>query len=226
MVKFIARAVNYIFGGLLHKNKMTLCNTLDYLERPRNIDRNYADYIRLATLEMVSSQINDAGLPGNVAELGVYKGKFARYINQYHPLRKLYLMDTFEGFHEKDIATEREAKFSSGTQNFSNTSEAEVLQRMPHPQQCVIVKGFFPESAAGIDDEFVFVSLDTDLFDPIYNGLSWFYPRLVKGGYIFVHDFNNDAYKGAREAVVKFCNENNIGYVPLPDSGGSAIITK
>jgi O-methyltransferase len=70
------------------------------------------------------------------------------------------------------------------------------------------------------------VSIDTDLYDPIYNGLQYFYPRLVKGGYIFIHDYNNDAYLGAKKAVQQFCAENNISFVPLPDSCGSAIITK
>jgi O-methyltransferase len=70
------------------------------------------------------------------------------------------------------------------------------------------------------------VSLDADLYDPIYAGLSFFYPRLVKGGYILIHDFNNDNYKGARRAVEQFCSEQNVNFVPLPDSGGSAIISK
>ena len=97
---------------------------------------------------------------------------------------------------------------------------------MPYPAKCKIVKGFFPESAAGVNDDFVFVSLDADLYEPIYQGLRFFYPKLVKGGYIFIHDFNNDHYKGSRKAVEQFCEENEINYLPIPDSGGSAIVMK
>lgn len=57
-------------------------------------------------------------------------------------------------------------------------------------------------------------------------GLQFFYPKLVTGGYIFIHDFNNESYKGARQAVEKFCAEQNINYLPIPDLGGSAIIVK
>lgn len=78
---------------------------------------------------------------------------------------------------------------------------------MQHPEQCIIRKGYFPESAINTDDNFVLVSLDTDLFAPIYEGLNFFYPRLVKGGCIFIHDFNNDSYKGARKAVELFCKK-------------------
>ncbi len=222
----IAEVLNFLFGGILNTKKAHINFSLNYLERERKINRNYMDYIRLATLELVANEINSKKIDGAVAELGVYKGKFARYINQYFPERKLYLFDTFEGFDKTDIKTEQEHNFSSGAQDFSNTSVAEVLKRMPFPNQCIIKQGYFPESAKGLTETFVFVSLDTDLYEPIYNGLNYFYPQLMKGGYIFVHDYNNDAYKGARQAVEKFCAENGISKVPLPDSCGTAVICK
>jgi O-methyltransferase len=222
----LIKAFNFLFGPFFNAQKARINFSLNYLNRKRDYDRNYLDYIRLSTLELVSNQIEDAKLPGSVAELGVYKGKFARYINQYFPTRKLYLFDTFKGFDEADIKTEQSNNFSHGDQDFSNTSVKKVLEIMPHPNQCIIKEGFFPETAKGLEETFAFVSIDTDLYDPIYNGLQYFYPRLVKGGYIFIHDVNNDAYLGAKQAVVKFCTENNISFVPLPDSCGSAIITK
>jgi O-methyltransferase len=226
MIKQLAKGINYLAGSLLHKKNVFVSGSLEFLERKRNIERNYFDYVRLATLELASFEINKRSLPGSVAEVGVYKGKFARYINQYFPERKLYLFDTFEGFHKKDIDVEKEQKFSSGAQDFSDTSVESVLSLMPHRDKCIPVKGFFPESAKEVNEPFVFVSLDADLYTPIYNGLQFFYPKLVKGGYIFIHDFNNDQYKGARKAVEQFCEEESIHFVPIPDSGGSAVITK
>jgi O-methyltransferase len=136
------------------------------------------------------------------------------------------LFDTFNGFDDRDIKKEKDEKFSTGNQDFSDTSVQSVLSRMPHPEKCFPVIGFFPESAKDVNDEFVFVSLDADLYDPIYAGLCFFYPKLVSGGYIFIHDFNNDLYKGARKAVEQFCAEQKINFFPLPDSGGSAVICK
>ncbi len=222
----IAAAFNYLFGRILNNGSVRINSSLNYLARKRLIDRNYMDYIRLATLELIAAEINTADLTGAVAELGVYKGKFARYINQYFPSRKLYLFDTFEGFDKKDISTEVQRDFSSGEQDFSNTSVEEVLQRMPFRDVCIIKQGYFPASAAGLEEQFVFVSIDTDLYDPVYHGLNYFYPRLKKGGYIFVHDYNNDGYKGAREAVEKFCREQGVSKTPIPDSGGTVILAK
>lgn len=42
-----------------------------------------------------------------MAELGVYKGKFAVEINKLFPYKKLYLFDTFEGFFSQDIDIEK-----------------------------------------------------------------------------------------------------------------------
>lgn len=226
MIRTFAKGINYLLGKTLSKNKVFLGTSLDYLERERMLDKNYFDYVRLASLELVSYEIKRKKLVGNVAELGVYKGKFARYLNEYFPDRTLYLFDTFEGFDKRDVTKEQSKSYSTGAQDFSDTSVEAVLNLMPFKEKCKIVKGFFPESAAGMDDNFVFVSLDADLFDPLYNGLKFFYPRLVKGGYIFVHDFNNDAYKGSRQAVETFCKENEINFFPMPDSGGSAILMK
>ncbi len=226
MFKFLAKGANYLLGKNFQNNKIFVSSSLEYLNRTRQIDKNYFDYVRLASLELVSKEINSKNLKGNVAELGVYKGKFARYINLYFKERKLYLFDTFEGFDDRDVHVEKKEGFSSGSQNFEDTSIESVLNRMPHKENCIPVKGFFPESASNLHDEFVFVSLDADLYEPIYEGLKFFYPLLVPGGYIFIHDFNNDNYPGTRKAVERFCIENNISFVPIPDSAGSAIICK
>ena len=142
------------------------------------------------------------------------------------PDKKFYLFDTFEGFHQKDVLVEKQNSFSNGKQDFSDTSVELVLNKMKYPDNCVVKKGYFPESAIGVDDKFCFVSIDADLYEPIYNGLVFFYPKLTPGGYIFIHDFNNDNYKGSRKAVEQFCMEQKINSIPLPDSGGSAIIIK
>ncbi len=220
------QAINLLTGKFINRRHTYLTHSLNYLTRKRNINRNYLDYIRLSTLELAANEVIRKDIPGAVAEVGVYKGKFARFINLYFADRNLYLFDTFEGFDPKDISTDLNKGFSTGKQDFSETSVENVLSIMPYREKCIIKKGYFPETANGLEETFSFVSLDTDLFDPIYNGLVYFYPRLSKGGYIFIHDFNNDLYKGARSAVEKYCSENGINYLPLPDTCGTAVIVK
>jgi O-methyltransferase len=164
-------------------------------------------------------------LIGCVAELGVYKGDFAKRINRQFPERKLYLFDTFEGFDKRDVEIEKEFGAYARNNDFRNNNMALVMKKMKHTKNCIIKKGWFPETAENMEERFVFVSIDTDLFAPTYKGLKYFYERLEEGGYIFVHDYNGKLY-GAKEAVQKFSKEHNIPYVPLSDLCGSVVFSK
>lgn len=181
---------------------------------------------RIATLECVAREIRQRKIKGNVAEAGVYKGWFAKCINRMFADRKLYLIDTFEGFDERDTIVEVKKEFSKADQNWGDTSVEFVLSQMEYVDRCIVKKGFFPDVMQDVIDEFCFVSLDMDLYQPIYAGLEYFYPRLSKGGYIFVHDCRNEEYLGARKAVLDFCEKEAIGYVPLSDEWGTVVITK
>jgi O-methyltransferase len=214
------------FAKLLANRNLHLSKSLEFSSSFKQELAYNLDFVRYTTLELCANEIRTNKVKGNVAELGVYKGEFAKRLNQLFPDRKLYLFDTFEGFDEKDILTEKQRSFSSGDQDFSDTSIKLVLSKMKYQNNCIVKKGYFPASADGIEDTFCFVSLDADLYEPILSGLRFFYPKLENKGYIFVHDFNNDLYKGARKAIIEFCNENDIGYLPIPDTCGTAIITK
>ena len=182
---------------------------------------------RTAVLELMSREILRYRIGGATAELGVYRGDFAKLINHFLPDKKLYLFDTFEGFDKRDTNFDMKTGLRTRTpSDFSQTSEELVLSKMEHPENCIIRKGWFPETTEGIDDIFCFVSLDADLYQPILAGLKFFYPKLLHGGVIMIHDFNNSEYGGARKAVKEFCDENSIGYVCLHDSCGSAVIVK
>ena len=50
--------------------------------------------------------------------------------------------------------------------------------------------------------------------------------KIAHGGFIFVHDYNNAEYEGIRRAVHEFCEAENIGFVPISDAFGTAIIAK
>jgi len=215
-----------IISRVLSKWDIYIIKSLAYDTKEHTLLPINLDYVRHKTLELCSNEIYRYKIKGSVAELGVYKGDFASKINLAFPDRKLYLFDTFSGFDSRDTGEEKNKSYSSGDQDFSDTNINLVLKKMPYPEKCIIRKGYFPETAAGIEDSFCFVSLDADLFNPILAGLEFFYPKLEKGGYIFIHDFNNSDYKGVREAVMKFCKEKNIGYLPIPDGGGSIVITK
>lgn len=182
---------------------------------------------RLAMLRRVAEDIENKNIQGAVAELGVYKGNFAQYINEVFSDRKFYLFDTFSGFDERDVVYDKNMSLSDSCEGeYKNTDVQLVLEKMKFPENCIIRKGYFPLTSEGLDEKFVFVSMDVDLYLPIYEGLKYFYPRLETGGCIFIHDYNNPKYKGVKEAVQEYCNERKIPYISMCDYGGSVIVLK
>jgi len=186
-------------------------------------DRTYL--IRNRFLERFAEIVKIKKLKGNVVEGGVFEGNFAKKINAAFPTKSLYLFDTFEGFDERDIAVEKGDTHNRAKHFSAAISQEMLLSIMPYPERVVIRKGYFPETAEGIDDAFVFVNLDFDLFQPTLAGLKFFYPKMVQGGVILVHDYFQDSvipdkslsFQGVREAVEKYSMENNVMYIPIGD---------
>ena len=178
------------------------------------------DYVRLATLELLCRRL--AEVPGAAAELGVYRGFFARCINQLLPERKLYLFDSFEGFGEEAQASE---SFQAAHRN---TAIDKVLAIMPNPASVTVKPGFFPESLNGLEERFCLVSLDVDCSQTTLDGLRYFWPRLEKGGYLMIHDWGNPKLPGVAKALSDYEQEIciRIPAVPLCDVSGSIVICK
>ncbi len=141
--------------------------------------------VRVDFIRSLSAQFKKYGIKGSVAELGVFQGDFARFINKFFD-SKLYLMDTFSGFDDRDVQKEGTkgcVDFIDG--EFTDTSIELVKSKLPHPERVQFIKGYFPQSAAGRiqeNERFAFVNLDMDLEAPILAGLEYFYPRLTGGG--------------------------------------------
>lgn len=221
---------DFVVISIIHENlaKNRLVNQLN-VEPNKIIDWYFNDIfdVRVASMRLAAEEIYENKIIGNVAELGVYKGEFAKYINAEFIDKTIYLFDTFRGFDLRDVKVELENNYSSASEkDFNNDNIDLVLSKMMYRENCKVVEGYFPESASRIDDIFSFVSIDVDLFKPIYEGLKWFYPRMSKGGFIFVHDVNGLKFSGAKEAVKLFCEENKKMYVSLPDVSGTVIIRK
>lgn len=178
------------------------------------------DYARLATLELLCRRLAD--VPGAAAELGVYRGFFARCINALLPDRQMYLFDSFEGFAEETQAAE---SFQAAHRN---TAVHKVFSIMPHPEKITLKPGFFPESLEGLEERFCLVSLDVDFYQTTLDGLRYFWPRLEKGGYLLLHDWGNPKLPGVAAAVTRFEAEigATLSAVPLCDIGGTLVLCK
>lgn len=205
----------------------------------------YEDYTRYRTFELVADEIRKKYSPKElscfcVAEAGVYKGDFAWIINEKFHECEMFLYDTFEGFDENDMIDEVIHSFTEegrvkrhngwyGNQAVSPEQRIEAVKsKLKYMDKCHIRKGYFPNSAEQEKEKrWVFVSLDMDLYQPMKTGLFYFWPNMVEGGVIFVHDYNNKEFKGIKRAVSEAEQEfGRIYKIPVSDQGGTLILCK
>ena len=180
-----------------------------------------SDYVRLKSLEALCRRLE--GVAGAAAELGVYRGDFARWLNELLPDRELYLFDTFSGFDEKEAEGEAAGLVAA----HRNANAAGILARLPHPELARLRPGLFPRTALGLEGErFALVSLDADLEESTLLGLRWFYPRLSEGGFLLLHDWDNPRLPGVKRALSRFEKElgRRLAGVPLCDLCGTLVL--
>ena len=197
---------------------------------------NNLDYVRNRTLGLLADIVKrDISEEYAIAELGVFRGDFSARIQDEFPDKRIYLFDTFEGFEKNDRTHDIQSGFSKESThnkfNFASTSVSEVLNKMSNPDNVTICKGFFPESVTEEHKKIKWglVSLDVDLYKPTLEGLRFFYPSLVGGGYIMIHDYNSLCFTGVKKAVEDFEAEildKPLVKIPIPDHCGSLIIAK
>lgn len=202
-------------------------NTLD------NIDSYRYDYIRLREIELLIDEIKYKKIQGSIAEVGVYKGEISSLLNRLLPEKKIYLFDTFVGFTDELLSDNTAHEYTNSSffqsiEKFADTSENVILRKMLTPENCIICKGMFPQTALNIKEDFCFVSIDVDFFVSTLEALKYFYPKLLCGGYLFIHDYNDDELRGVKEAVYRYQDYINkeLHSVPLCDHSGTLVITK
>jgi hypothetical protein len=167
---------------------------------------------------------------GDYAELGTYKGTFAHFIFKYkNSAAKLYCFDTFEGFAKKDVEIEKdkinlEVKEGFFADTCLDKVRENILGKGNQSESLKLVKGYFPESFKGYENlKWRFVLLDADLYEPIKEGVKIFWPKIVNGGILMIHDYYG-SYSGTKKAADEYFEPLGIKPVPLGDKGGTGIV--
>jgi O-methyltransferase len=190
-------------------------------QRQRQMLVGTGDPVRYGTLLLTFEQIAREGIVGSLAECGVYRGRLSRFIHKMLPDRKLFLFDTFEGFDWRDSE-------SGEDDRFQDTTERAVLSNIGDAENVIIRKGYFPETAVGLEGEkFAFVMIDFDKYEPTLAALKFFYPLVTPGGFVFVHDYSSsESDRACSRALNEFLSNRPEKPILLPDGWGTALFRK
>lgn len=190
-----------------------------------NLVNNAGDLPRLYAISLNIKQVMAEGVPGDFAELGVYRGNsaavLAHYAREHH--RSVYLFDTFEGFEDSDLA----GIDANKSREFDDTS-LDLVRQNVGDDSVTYIKGYFP---ASITDNvaarrFAIVHLDCDLYEPTKAALEFFYPRLSPGGLLIMHDYSSLWWDGTKKAIDEYLVHIADNLILTPDKSGTAMIRK
>lgn len=164
-------------------------------------DNTLLDEDRLTRLRLYAELVAD--IPGNMAEVGSYRGGSAylladamRDARSHH---KLYVFDTFEG-----MPATQEIDFHQPG-DFSDTSMEHVEALLAEFGTAVSInKGIFPLVCPPAESKFSLVHLDCDIFTSVRDGLKFFWPRMLPGGFIVLDDVFAESCLGARKAAFAY----------------------
>lgn len=171
----------------------------------------------------------DLGVPGDVVELGCYRGdtsvRLARLLGRQAPDKKLYVYDSFEGLPAKSPLDESPAgmQFMAGE---LHATKREVIRRLRASgfTEVKVVKAWFSElSSADLPVQISFAFLDGDFYRSILDSLQLVWPLLAPGATVIVDDYRSEALPGAARAVdewlahhpVKFRVERSLAIIRL-----------
>lgn len=151
----------------------------------------------LAILELVLAH---RGVPGDIAEFGVFKGGMTTKLSWVAAAleRSLWAYDSYEGLPDpvaygtgEQVPT-YSRKLAEGDRYRGSLPEVQAnVTVWGVPDRCVFVKGYFRESLAPggrHPDAIAFAFVDVDLTRSLRECLRFLWPRMSAGGVLFCHE--------------------------------------
>lgn len=154
-------------------------------------------------------------LEGDMAEVGVYQGGSAIIIAEAKGDKPLHLFETFEGLPAPDENFDR--LMMKGDMN--NTSLDLIRNNLQPYAKVFIYQGIFPDTCGPVENKkFCFVNNDTDIYSSTQAFLEFFYPKMVKGGIMLTHDYNDSRTPGVKKAFNEFFADKKESLIEIWDT--------
>lgn len=155
-------------------------------------------------------------LEGDIVECGVWRGGMSLYLTKLFPDKKVWLVDSFEGFPDlNDMKYKADwDPHKKGTpirENLLGISVEEVesvFKEFGETATCIkgnVSDTLKPEVCP--IEKIALLRVDVDSYSGTLEVLEYLYPKVVKGGMIILDDANLES---ARTAILHFLEKENI----------------
>ena len=143
---------------------------------------------------MADELLKVAHLPGDVADLGTYRGGTAVILRRLSPDKDLHLFDTWTGNPYSDpLCHHGKGEWSA---NLSDCRKLVGADKYTHYWE-----GTFPDRSLEYSDQFCFAYVDMDTEQATRDAIAFFWPRLVTGGSMVFDDYGWEPCAGVKVAV-------------------------
>ena len=205
-------------------SKLEICKNFQIYSRRIFIKRFLSHY------ELFRMTVN---LPGDIVELGVYRGatlmswaNFLEIRNMGDRQKQIFGFDNFRGitgFHEKDgKEDDKVEKIDSG---FNSGVFEEILEDaisiydqdrfIPHKPRVILIKGDIEKTVPQFVEQnpclrISLLHFDCDMYKPTKVALEAFWPLVVPGGVVLFDEYGIRPWEGESCAVDEYFKDKNI----------------
>ena len=137
-----------------------------------------------------------------IAEIGVFKGEFSKFIFENLNPKELFLVDIFEGYVGSGDKDGNNMQFTNLEKEYES-----LISYFSQNKNVTIIKENSKNFISLLDDEFldlIYIDGDHD-YDGVKNDLNLSYDKIKNGGYICGHDYVSPRFEGVVRAVNEFC---------------------
>lgn len=147
-------------------------------------------------LEAIHKALSSIEIPGDVIEVGVWRGGSGAVLASCG--RLIYLCDTFRGVVN---TSDKDPYYKDGQHSDTSIKTVQNLLKSLN-LKAKILQGNFPKSADSIDRKrFCFAHIDVDVYQSTMESAKWIWKRLNPGGLMYFDDYYNETTPGVTLAV-------------------------
>ena len=201
---------------------------MDIVKEIRAKAYSEVDDIRCQHLLEVLQAIRDEKIPGDLVETGVYTGGTSiimAWANKEYKLGRLqYCFDSFQGCPDpKETKLGAHPNEAVGKGSFTCSLDKVVANfaKFGLQDDPIFVEGWFEDTCpkyAEVIEEIALLRFDGDMYSSTLEVLEALYPKVVKGGYVIIDDYDLEA---CRIAVHEYLDKYKIEIkIQLPTGTG------